>query len=223
MSNKKQLSTRQENILRFIWERMQQESRPPTIREIGGALNISSTSVVNYNLSRLEEKGLLERDKTVSRGLRLTDASYERLGEAIAAVQSMLRIPILGNIVASEPVEAGNENFTTYDEDDIVEIGSSMLSGRSQNLFALRVKGNSMVDDMINDGDIVVMKPQITAQDGEMIAAWVTGEGTTLKRIYREDNRIRLQPSNPYMDPIYAAPGDVQVQGKVMLVLRNTA
>ncbi len=223
MSNKKQLTSRQEGILKFIRERMQKDSRPPTIREIGSALNISSTSVVNYNLNRLEEYGMLERDRTVSRGLRLTDGANDILGTVVEAIQALIRIPVLGTIVASEPVEVGNENFATYDEDDMVEISSSMIPGQQKGIYALRVSGNSMVDDMINDGDIVVIKQQEVASDGDMVAAWVSSEGNTLKRIYRENGKIRLQPSNPYMDPIYADPEDVQVQGKVMLVLRNTA
>lgn len=237
MSDKK-LTKRQKNILRYIYDCLREDSRPPTIREIGTALDISSTSVVNYNLNRLQEKDLLEREATVSRGLRLTDAAFELLNvkpapavprpstspSILESLQNLVRIPVLGNIVAGEPIEVGNDAFTTYDEDDAIEFSATMLPGRTNDLFALRVSGDSMVDDMINDGDIVVMRPQQTiAQDGEMVAAWVTGEGNTLKRIYRENNRIRLQPSNPNMGPIYADPNDVAVQGKVILVLRNTA
>lgn len=223
MSNKKQLTKRQSGMLKYILERIQDDNRPPTIREIGGALNISSTSVVNYNLTRLEERGLLERERTVSRGLRLTDTAYEALGIVTNAVQGLISLPIIGTIVASEPVEVGNEVFDTYDENDTIEISTSMLPRNKEGLFALRVNGDSMVDDMINDGDIVVIKQQEVARDGDMVAAWVTGEGNTLKRIYREDGRIRLQPSNPTMEPIFADPDDVRVQGKVMLVMRNTA
>ncbi|MCA9949221.1 MAG: transcriptional repressor LexA [Anaerolineales bacterium] len=223
MSNKKQLTKRQSGMLKYILERIQDDNRPPTIREIGGALNISSTSVVNYNLSRLEERGLVERERTVSRGLRLTDSAYNMLGLVSNTVQGLVSLPIIGTIVASEPVEVGNDGFDSHDENDTIEISNSMLPRNKEGLFALRVNGNSMVDDMINDGDIVVIKQQEIANDGDMVAAWVTGEGNTLKRIYRENGRIRLQPSNPTMEPIYADPDDVQVQGKVMLVMRNTA
>lgn len=229
-----QLSDRQESILKFISDCMEADSRPPTIREIGSELQISSTSVVNYNLNRLRDKGLLERDAEVSRGLRLTEAGRHWLGlvqdkvsqarEAIVqAANGMLRIPLLGSIVAGEPIDFGPDTFTVYDDEDMVEIGTSMIPGRTDELYALRVSGDSMIDDMINDGDIVIIRKQEIAKNGEMVAAWVEGEGTTLKRIYQDGSRVRLQPANPTMQPIFAEPEDVQVQGKVMLVLRQTA
>ncbi|MDX1413081.1 MAG: transcriptional repressor LexA [Candidatus Promineifilaceae bacterium] len=228
MSDEIKLSPRQERIVHYIHDSIEDESRPPTIREIGGALKISSTSVVNYNLNRLKEKGLIERDRTVSRGLRLTDAAYEMLGlsSSTAAsvkthIQNLVRIPILGNIVAGEPIDVSNESFAVYDEEDMVEMSSTMLPGRKDELFALRVDGYSMVDDMISDGDIVILRHQETAQDGDVVAAWVEGEGTTLKRFYREQEvgKVRLQPRNPNMDPIYADPEDVKIQGKLVLTL----
>ena len=236
MSEELKLSTRQRGMLHFIHDSIEDESRPPTIREIGGALKISSTSVVNYNLNRLKDKGLLERDRTVSRGLRLTDSAYDFLGvsastigsaaaAAAANLQNLVRIPILGNIVAGEPIDVSHDNFTTYDEEDVVELSSSMLPNRKDNLFALRVDGVSMIDDMIGDGDIVILQQQELAQDGDVIAAWVDGEGTTLKRFYREPEMgvIRLQPRNPTMDPIYVDPEDITIQGKLVLTLSPAA
>ena len=236
MSEDLKLSTRQQGMLQFIRESIEDESRPPTIREIGGALKISSTSVVNYNLNRLKDKGLLERDRTVSRGLRLTDTAYELLGISAAAVgnafssiasdvQNLVRVPILGNIVAGEPIDVAHDNFTTYDEEDIVELSSSMLPARKDTLFALRVDGVSMIDDLINDGDIVIIQQQAIAQDGDVVAAWVEGEGTTLKRFYREPDMgvIRLQPRNPTMDPIYVDPEDITIQGKLVLTLSQAS
>jgi len=236
MSEDLKLSTRQQGMLQFIRESIEDESRPPTIREIGGALKISSTSVVNYNLNRLKDKGLLERDRTVSRGLRLTDSAYEFMGLSAAAVggalssvaaevQNLVRVPILGNIVAGKPIDVAHDNFTTYDEEDTVELSSSMLPARKDTLFALRVDGVSMIDDMINDGDIVIIQQQQIAQDGDVVAAWVEGEGTTLKRFYREPEMgvIRLQPRNPTMDPIYVDPEDITIQGKLVLTLSQTS
>lgn len=232
MSEKKNLTKRQRSILEFIHQTVEEDRRPPTIREIGGALDISSTSVVNYNLDRLKERGYLDREEAVSRGLRLTEAAFELLGVAqekmssvsqqiAQGIQNLVRVPIVGNIVAGEPIDVTSD-FAIYDEEDLVELSGSMLPNRTDDLFALRVDGNSMVEDMINDGDIVIMRRAETARDGEMVAAWVEGEGTTLKRIYRDNGRIRLQPSNPYMEPIYAPVEDVRVQGKVIWVLRNT-
>jgi repressor LexA len=227
----KPLSKRQQNILDYIWDYMQEHSRPPTIREIGQATDISSTSVVNYNLERLVERGLLEREAEVSRGLRLSEQAL-KLYDAVTAVPlalaegvaRMLRIPLLGNIVAGEPIEVGNSDFSTYDEEDAVEISAGMINGRQDNLFALRVSGESMIDAMVNDGDIVIMRQQETANNGEMVAVWLTPDDTTtLKHFYRDGDKIRLQPANPTMDPILVEPEQVRVQGRVMMVLRQTA
>lgn len=232
MSDEVKLSKRQKGMLKFIHESIEDESRPPTIREIGGALKISSTSVVNYNLNRLKDKGLLERDRTVSRGLRLTDRAFEFLGltqedidsafgAVAASVQNLVRIPILGNIVAGEPIDVADGNFAAYDEEDVVEVSSTMLPARKDTLFALRVNGDSMIDDMISDGDIVILQQQETARDGDVVAAWVEGEGTTLKRFYLEPDMgvVRLQPRNPHMEPILVDPEDVTIQGKLVLTL----
>ncbi len=233
MSNKqdKPLSKRQQKILDYIYEYLQEHSRPPTIREIGSATEITSTSVVNYNLQRLVERDLVEREAEVSRGLRLSDEALKLFNAASAIPQAiadgvakMLRVPLLGNIVAGEPIEVGNNDFSTYDEEDAVEISASMISGRQDKLFALRVSGESMIDAMVNDGDIVVMRQQETANNGDMVAVWLTPDDTTtLKYLYYEGDRIRLQPANPTMEPIYVHPEQVQVQGRVMMVLRQTA
>jgi len=232
MSDDLKLSKRQQHMLQFIHESIEAESRPPTIREIGGALDISSTSVVNYNLNRLKEKGLLDRDKTVSRGLKLTEPARELLGlvtvgaaETVARVAeqigNLVRIPILGNIVAGSPIDVSSDTFSIYDEEDTVELSDSMLPGRKEEMFALRVDGYSMIDDMISDGDIVILQYQETANDGDIIAAWVEGEGNTLKRFYRDRERgmVRLQPRNPSMEPIYVLPDEVKIQGKLVLTV----
>lgn len=232
---KKSLSERQKNILTYIEEYVAEFGRPPTIREIGTAVKISSTSVVNYNLTKLKERGLLERDAEVSRGLRLTEKVAvateqvkQSVGKAMAranmAVGSVFRVPLIGNIVAGLPIEVGNDgDFSVYDDEDVVEIGSSMISGRHDNLYALRVSGDSMIDAMVNDGDIVIMRNENEARNGDMVAAWLRDGTTTLKYFFRENGRIRLQPANPTMEPIYVDPEEVQVQGKVMMVLRQTA
>lgn len=225
--SEKPLSERQQGMMEYIHEYIHDNGRPPTIREIGGAVHISSTSVVNYNLTKLQEKGLLERDAEVSRGLRLTEKAleaYEGVRTQVSdAMSQILRIPMLGNIVAGEPIEVGHENFAVYDDEDAVEISASMLSGKTDDLFALRVSGDSMIDAMVNDGDIVVMRQENTARNGEMVAVWLSDDTTTLKYFYHEGDRIRLQPANPTMDPIFVEPEDVQIQGKVMMVVRQTA
>lgn len=231
--SEKPLSKRQQDILEFTQEYMVEQGRPPTIREIGKAVQITSTSVVNYNLAKLEERGYLDRDPDVSRGLRLTEKASEfgqAAGNAVRgaaaavrdSVERLVQIPLAGTIVASEPLEVGHDGFSSYGDEDAIELSSTMLPDRTEGLFALRVSGDSMIDAMVNDGDIVVMRQQNQANNGDMVAVWLRGDTTTLKYFFREGNQIRLQPANPTMEPIYVAPGEVQVQGKVMMVLRQT-
>ncbi len=227
MSKKKPLSERQVAILRFIYEYNDENKNSPSIREIGEATKISSTSVVNYNLKRLVEYGYLVRKKMVARGIQITEMTQamfkpEQIGDLVA---SLFRVPLLGNIVAGEPISISDSDFQTYDDDDSIGVSTEMLPSRTDDIFALKVDGYSMVGDMINDGDIVILeKTDQPPDDGRMVAAWVEGEGTTLKRIYREPklNQVRLQPSNPTMDAIYAPVENVQVQGRVLMVVRQT-
>lgn len=217
--SEKPLSDRQKGILEFVWRYTQEHGRPPTIREIGARVDISSTSVVNYNLDRLEEKGFLDRDAEVSRGLRLTEKAMRMMEFVSDSISRLVRIPLAGNIQAGSPIEV----FDAYDEDDAVELSSSMLPpGRLDGLYALRVSGESMIDAMVNDGDIVIMRMQNEARNGDMVAALVHGDTTTLKYFYNEGNRIRLQPANPTMEPLYFDPETVRIQGKVMMVVRKT-
>lgn len=233
MAKKDKLSPRQESILAYIWDYMNEHKRPPTIREIGRAVKISSTSVVNYNLNKLTEKGLVKREQEVSRGINLTEKGMGLLGKVQTAVASaadavvdrFIRIPMVGDIVASEPLEVGHDGFAAFDDEDALEISATMLPDRLKidNLFALRVNGDSMIDAMVADGDIVIMKQQAEARNGDMVAVWLPNDGTTtLKYFHNEGSRVRLQPANPTMDPIYVDPTNVQVQGKVVMVVRQT-
>jgi repressor LexA len=215
---KGKLSDRQRRMLSFIRRFTADNGYPPSIREIGKAVGISSTSVVNYNLNRLVEEGLLDRDQNVSRGLRLV-ASLTGLREG---PQDVIRIPLVGRIFASEPVPLPSTDSALFGADEAIEITQGLLS-TTEGLFALEVKGQSMIDAMIDDGDIVVMKREPEWRNGDMVAVWLKDrEETTLKHIYREQGRVRLQPANPTMDPIYVeSPEEVEVQGKVMLVVRQ--
>ncbi len=212
------LSRRQESILKFIREFVRKHHFPPTIREIGEDVGISSTSVVNYNLNVLEKKGFIERDKNVSRGLRVVEP--DDVGRSVAP--RVLRIPLVGRIAAGEPLLIPEEivDFALFD-DETVDIAAGMLD-ETEGLYALQVRGQSMIDALINDGDIVVMKHQNHAHNGEMVAARLRDANeTTLKRFYLEGDRVRLQPANPTMGPIYVPADDVEVQGKVMMVIRQ--
>jgi repressor LexA len=210
------LSERQQRIYEFISKFTGEKGRPPTIREIGAKVGITSTSVVNYNLNILVREGLIQREKEVSRGLRVVGA---------AAAKSMLgtgfvQIPLLGKIAAGHPISVPEAGLAPYDGETL-SLTRDLVPDQ-EGLFALEVKGTSMIDALINDGDIVVMKKQETAQNGDMVAVWLKEEKeTTLKRLYRERNRIRLQPMNPTMKAFYADPRNVEVQGKVVLVIRQ--
>ena len=216
-----QLSERQRNILTFMDQYIQENGFPPTIREIGSATDIDSTSVVNYNLNKLVDAGFLERSAAKSRGLRLIKeipSSYRRRVKASNAVP---KIPLWGQIVAGEPIPIPDTAFP--DENDMIEIPNSLLYGVDQHeVFALRVKGHSMIDAMIQDGDTVILRSTKTAKDGDMVAVWLDERGeTTLKYFYNEGERIRLQPAHPTMDAIYVDPAHCQVQGKVLSILRH--
>lgn len=222
---RKQLSERQRRILDFIESFIRENGYPPTIREIGEAVNIGSTSVVNYNLNKLVKAGFIERSPDVSRGLRLVDGHpLEEMGVHVNDV-NVTRVPLVGQIVASEPVPIPGEDFGyNYDEDDMIEVPAQLLSqkARHKDIYALRVKGDSMVDALVGDRDVVILKRQETASNGDMVAVWLrdTGE-TTLKYFYKEGAQVRLQPANSTMQPIYVDARRVQIQGKVLAVLRR--
>ena len=208
------LSERQKRIVEFLNEYVEDNGYPPSIREIGAAAGISSTSVVSYNLKRLEEKGYISRAREVSRGLKLVTAGHQVMPQAI------VRVPLLGRIVAGEPLPVPGSDFALMG-DETVELTRDIL-GDPEGLYALQVQGDSMIDALINDGDIVVMRYQQKVENGEMAAVWLKErEEVTLKRFYDEGAQVRLQPANPTMQPIYVNPRQVEVQGKVMMVVRQ--
>jgi repressor LexA len=208
------LSERQSKILSFLKTFTLDNGYPPTIREIGVAVGITSTSVVNYNLDALQRGGHILRDRTVSRGIRLVDG----LGDS-ASVVDLVRVPLLGRIAAGEPLRVFTDGFDS--ETDTIELTRDLVP-EEEGIYALRVKGTSMIDALINDGDIVVMRHVETANNGDMVAAWLSDrEETTLKRFYHEGNRIRLQPENQTMAPIYVDPENVDIKGRVVAVIRQ--
>lgn len=207
------LSPRQKEMVSFIRSFVEDNGYPPTIREIGRAVDISSTSVVNYNLEVLQKKGILERGREVARGLRLVGTATVR------------EVPILGTIAAGEPLLIPDDSFSTFSIYDHETVSLTQdLVPKGEGMYALRVKGDSMIDALVHDGDIVVLRHQEQAENGEMVAAWIKDkQETTLKRIYREERkgRIRLQPANPAMSPIYVDPENLEIKGKVMVVIRQ--
>ncbi|MCJ7738658.1 MAG: transcriptional repressor LexA, partial [Anaerolineae bacterium] len=214
---KQRLSERQKKILKFVGTYIDANSYPPSIREIGAAADISSTSVVSYNLQRLEDAGLIERDKDISRGLKLADRKSSRI-----VPDAMVQIPILGRIVAGEPIPVPASDFPLM-VDETIDLSREIL-GQTDDLFALQVQGSSMIDALVHDGDVVVLHHQQRVENGEMAAVWLTErEEVTLKYFFQEpDGRVRLQPANPTMGPIYIDdPSGVEIQGKVVMVVRQ--
>jgi repressor LexA len=210
------LSEKQKMILRVIQEWLTTRGFPPTIREIGNAVGISSTSVVNYNLNKLVDGGHINRSRKFSRGITL---AVEPEGDALPSNDGeTVHVANLGRIAAGLPMPT-----FSADNDEMIAVPASLLGGHNPaNLYALRINGDSMIDAMISDGDLVIFKYQQTARNGEMVAAWLPErEETTLKYFFDEGSRIRLQPANPTMEPIYLAKAEVQIQGRVLAVLRR--
>ena len=209
-------------VLEFVNDYQTRYGRPPSIREIGEKVKISSTSVVNYYLLQLEKMGYLERDNRVSRGMRLTDKVNQ-----IVQAGNTLHVPILGPIAAGIPLPElqPGVSYTTDSEADAVDIARSLLPPREKgdSLYALQVQGDSMIDAMINDGDIVVLKPASEARNGEMVAVWLPRDNeATLKYFFKEKDRYRLQPANPTMKPIFIKKTEpIEIKGKVVMVIRR--
>lgn len=227
MRDRTKLSDRQRGILRFMETYVEQQGYPPTIREIGLATGINSTSVVNYNLNKLVTAGYLSRSARASRGIRLTKTTPAKGKGSAVPVQAAIvssKVPLIGQIVASQPMAIPEDMGHYYDTDSLLDVPASMLHGLDPaEVYALRVKGDSMIDAMIRNGDIVLFSRQNTAKDGDMVAVWLDERGeTTLKYFYLEGARVRLQPAHPAMDPIYVDSKHCQIQGRVLSVIRPT-
>lgn len=211
----KGLSERQKKILKVLEDFQKEYGYPPAIREICEKAMISSTSVVNYYLDQLQEMGYIQRDEGVSRGIRLVKNP----------VVEFLHIPLAGRIAAGTPIPVPATSFSYYDSESMVDVAASLLprGEKSDELFALEVQGDSMIDAMVYDGDIVIMKKAQEARNGEMVAVWLNDrDETTLKYFYLEKGHVRLQPANPSMAPIFIDdPSVVEVQGKVVMVIRQ--
>ena len=208
----KKLSDRQKNILKYIQSYVEERGYPPSIREIGDRVGISSTSVVDYNLRVLEREGHIRRDREVSRGLEIVGSP--RGGKS--AEPRLIRIPVIGRIAAGLPIEA------IEDPSDVLELPVGSVA---EDCYALRVRGTSMIDDHIDDGDLVIVRPQARVDNGDIAVAIVGDEtengGATLKRFYLEGDRVRLQPRNPSMQPIVVPADQVEVRGKVVKLVRD--
>ena len=212
----KTLSSKQQHIIEFIHNFLVERGYPPAIRDIVSGCGISSTSVVDYNLKILEKEGYIRRHREVSRGIELLAWS--------SALRSRVQVPIIGQIAAGEPIPVPTpDTWDAAASSETLELTEDLTRGR-EGVYALRVKGSSMVDALINDGDIVLMQYVNVVENGEMAAIWLKAEKeVTLKKFYSEPGRIRLQPANSQMQPIYAKPDNVEIQGRVIAVVRQLA
>ena len=210
----KTLSARQQKILNFIRSFLEKQAFPPTVRDIVRGCAISSTSVADYNLAILEREGYLKRHREVSRGIEL-------LGET-AVKANRGAIPLIGTIAAGQPIPVpADESWNAAASAETIEVPTQLLRGK-KNVFALKIKGLSMIDALINDGDIVLMQAASTVENGQMAAVWLKSEKrATLKKVFITPDRIRLQPANSQMKPIYVDPDNCEIQGIVIAVIRQ--
>lgn len=211
----KKMPARRQQILDFIQEFISDNGIPPTVRDIQHACQISSTSVVDYNLHKLREAGFLNRRPDVARGIELLD----ELGQPILGPS---KVQIVGAIAAGTPIPVfSSEDSASSAEFDTIEV-SPDLQRRFGKLFALTVNGTSMIDAFIDDGDVVIIQPGQQANNGDMVVAWLKlQEEATLKRFYLEGDQVRLQPANSQMEPIHCPVDNVEVHGKVVEVIRK--
>jgi len=208
------LSSKQQQIIDFISRFLADKQYPPTIRDIVTGCGLSSTSVVDYNLKILEREGYIRRHPEVSRGIVVPPRS--------PAMGRRLLVPVIGQIAAGEPIPVPTpDTWDVAASSETLEVTQDLTRGR-EGVYALRVRGSSMVDALINDGDIVLMQYVNVVENGEMAAIWLKAEReATLKKFYAENGRIRLQPANSQMQPIYVEPDNVEIQGRVIAVIRQ--
>jgi repressor LexA len=198
----KQDQQRAERILAFIREAVAERGYPPSVREIAEAVGLASTSAVHHHLTKLEREGRLQKEATRSRALSLPGMGGR-----------LVQAPVVGEIAAGQPIHAYEDRSET------IGLPTELAAGRGRETFVLRVRGKSMIEDHIDDGDFVVVQEQNTARDGDIVVALLEDNVATLKRFYKEKDRVRLQPANGTMSPIFAR--EVQIQGKVIGVIRR--
>jgi len=207
-----ELSDRQRQVLDYIREMVAQRGYPPSVREIGEAIGLSSPSTVHSHLSTLVKAGLLRRDPTKPRAIEVLESSEARSSGARSNRTATREVPLVGRIAAGSPILA------TEDIEDVYELPTSLV-GRGP-VFMLRVKGDSMIEAGILDGDLVVVERNNDARNGEIIAALINGEEATVKRLRRQSGEIILEPANPALSPVRYRSG-VEVIGRVVSVLRR--
>lgn len=195
-------------ILDFIRAFFREKGYAPTVRDIVRGCGISTSSVVQHHLNMLEKEGYIRRDPKVFRSIRLIEK------------KPVAQVPLLGTIAAGEPIPVPTPDTWTTISEETVEVTEELMRGR-EGLYALKVRGDSMIDALIDDGDIVIMQQAGAVADGDMAAVWLKKQQeVTLKKVYRDGERIRLQPANRQMKSIYQDPDNVEIQGRVVGVIR---
>ena len=198
-------------ILNFIRKFLDNRGYAPTVRDIARGCDISTPSVVQHHLNTLERQGYIHRDPEVFRSIQLV----EKKREAVS------RVPLLGAIAAGKPIPVPAPDTWTNIPEETLQLTGEVIRDR-KDVYALRVKGISLIDALVDDGDIVLIQQTSTVEDGELAAVWLkTEQEVTLKKVYREAGRIRLQPANKEMEPMYFKPEEVEIQGRVIGVLRK--
>jgi len=200
------LTARQAKILDYLVNTLRERGYPPSVREIGAAVGLSSSSTVHAHLAQLEAKGFIKRDPSRSRAIELVDkALYAQ------PLKEMLNVPLVGRVTAGSPILA-SQNIEDYFPIPTEFVGTGEF-------FMLKVRGDSMIQAGILDGDHVIVRKQDAAENGDIVVALVNGDEATVKRLFKEKDHVRLQPENPHMDPIIAV--DVRVLGKVVGLVRK--
>jgi len=206
------LTPKRTEILDFIASFIKERGYPPSVRDVVRGCGLSSTSVAQYHLEVLERQGFIRRTRDVSRGIALAPRADD-----------ISSIPVLGTIAAGNPIPVPSAETWSTVPQEIVKLPEYLL-GRRRNVYALRVKGTSMIDSLIDDGDIVIMEAATTADNGDAVAVWLRDrQEVTLKRICHEPDRVCLKPASSLMNPMYFRPEDVEIQGKVIAVIRKLA
>lgn len=202
------ISDTRERIFKFIRDFIDDRGYAPTVRDILKGCSLGSTAVVQHHLNVLEKEGRIRRDPEVVRSIQLTDR------------KNVVSVPLLGSIAAGEPIPVPAPETWASQAIEILEVTDEVTQGKE--VYALKVKGLSMVDALIDDGDILLMEPVTSAENGDMVAVWLKDEQeVTLKRIYREPGRVCLKSANKLMEPMYQRPENVEIQGRVVGVLRK--
>ncbi|ANQ64112.1 transcriptional repressor LexA [Staphylococcus equorum] len=205
----RELTKRQSEIFEYIKQTVHSKGYPPSVREIGEAVGLASSSTVHGHLSRLEEKGYIKRDPTKPRAIEIVS---EQLGDALN-IEETIQVPVIGKVTAGIPITAV-ENVEEY-----FPLPEHFTSTHNSDIFILNVVGDSMVEAGILDGDKVIVRSQTIAENGDIIVAMTEENEATVKRFYKEKTRYRLQPENSTMDPIYLE--HVTVLGKVVGLFRE--